>query len=173
MKKIALIMAVLLLLTGCSGNVQETEPTLAEATCKQPPELTIVGVDVKVVNLGSTWNYVNADGVWVSDRIEGKHPMECKNVLKKAVSMDEVLELSFAVKPDSICVRTWMDTEFGFVNTVPGKTSVFAPAEILLKPEVGAYVYEVIAVWENDESFNGVAHYCFYLGYSEPAPQPR
>ena len=129
-------------------------------TLEAPPALTVtVGEEKAEAKKGSMdWNSVtegNSDSLTSANSAQG-----AEGNIPRLPLDGLTAELYWEVTPDKVFVRCWneTDTESEFVAV---KTGNEAGDAYLLQLQDGSYNYEVLAQWENAQTYNGECYYRF------------
>lgn len=140
-----------------SGNGETVPPLKSEFS--EPPRLTI-GSLADAVTGGYSWSYAVGNGSWCHVIADSTHPLQMKEHLQVISPGNATVDLNFEDWPESYTVRCWPDSEFGNPDA---KSEAVMTWNYSIQLKNGGYIYEVTAVWEEDDSaHNGTVTYVFY-----------
>ena len=131
---------------------------------EQPPVLSIVSDETAMTALLGTysWQRKNTDGTFTDIEADSPHPLDCRELLSPPLETPEATAtLRFTENPDKIVsVQCWSDSHW-FNPSEGGENVILNENTIELKS--GGYIYEVVAQWDIDSGYGGIAHYSFYV----------
>ncbi len=155
--------------TENNGVSQETD------ILEKPPVLTVVcGENSSVEALMGTysWTYLNDKGTGMGINADSIHPLEAKKYMPYFANPDpSTVNLQWGTMPDMISVRCWNEKDWGQpdaesteleVRTLMVDSNVDMAPVPTIQLKDGNHIYEVIAVWNSSEKYNGTVCYSFY-----------
>ena len=173
MKKLmAMVFALLLLLAGagCTNTVNDTDSDIL----KEPPALTVVCGDPSLeANRGTTsWQYKNEDGTSEGFNSDSLHPLQAKEFMTPLElpaddSVDQLeASLQWDVAPDQVSVHCWSEESWDQIDEeseeIPLNTQTTDADSSSIALKDGNYIYEIVAEWNGNEKYSGMASYSFY-----------
>lgn len=136
-----------------------------------PPDLIVNYGDqsVKARHCLTNWEFTMEDGMLSALMGDGPHPLMAKDS-SPFITLDpaEPMEvwLYWDIMPDSVKVNYWdedsweeLESECESYRIMEGNE---AGDSLLLRPENGNYIYEIIATWQNAPNFGGTVRYSFH-----------
>ncbi len=152
MKRFALFLALLLLLTGCS----------LEEVLTEPPRATVICGDQQInVQSGSYHWDIGRDSSVIAD---GIHPLDTQD---EAVLTDQATAtLQFGAQPQSISVKCWSEDQRGNHQAESNYVQM-SGNEFPLRN--GSYVYAITASWEA-KRYSGSATYVVVINSTAEEP---
>lgn len=171
-RMISILLAVILVLTmvGCQ-TVEETKHTdppgsngPSKPASKEPPILNILDstcIGIEAYKGTYTWTYDNGDGTQSGVCADSSHPLEWQEFLIPMTTVDDTVELNFAVEPQEFIVRCWSDAFWGQVDAKEENVTLTGNT---LELKDGGYIYEVVAKWTGENlAAKGTVYYAFYV----------
>lgn len=164
---IALALVIGLAWAGCANTAEDTDT----AVLKEPPALMVVCGDQSVEALRGTtsWMYENEDGTSEGINSDSLHPLQAKEFmtlleLPADASADQLeASLQWDVAPDQVSVHCWEEACWDQIDAESEEIPVNKDtnsSSITLKD--GNYIYEIVAEWNGNEKYSGMASYSFY-----------
>lgn len=184
-------------LAACSAQEEEAQESIQfsennsmsqeTVILKEPPALTVVYGEessMEALRGTSSWMYQNEDGTWTGIEADSMHPLDakeympCLELLPVMTSSRSHLKvrMQWDTIPDKVTVRCWNESYWGQYDAeseeVPAKllcidSSDGCDAYFSVELKDGSHVYEVIAEWNNAETYHGKACYSFYTVKSD------
>ena len=188
MKKLfVLLLTVICIITLCcckeAVGVENPDSQNYKNVFDSVPDLTVACTDksIKALKGTTTWTYTLVDGTGQSFCSDSMHPLQAieymapLNLLPSVYSHFKPLAATLMFDkayPDKVTVRCWdescidkpdsaateIEVQAIEVDFADGTYGVDYTCDLL----DGNYIYEVIAEWNTNESYNGVVHYSFY-----------
>lgn len=162
MKKLAFLLALLLMLTSCAAKPEQASEQPSDLPT-EPPSLTVTdGESQRSCGSGSYgWTYALENGQSCHTLADGIHPLQFDREPHLTTSADTVT-LSFSPAPERTpTVRCWSDEHLGDTSAAAEKPTL-ENSTLTLKE--GGWIYEVSAGWEADDgSYSGSASYILYI----------
>lgn len=127
-----------------------------------PPEMEITYDGEKNITADSDtycWNYIDSSGKVAGICADALHPLESREFMKEFTASTDKVKLSFALEPESLEVRCWPESCLNKSDS-PYESLQVTNGEFTLKE--GAYVYQVIGVWNSGDITDADASYCFF-----------
>lgn len=164
-----------------SSSVLRPVATVPEVL-SEPPVAVVVSNEQSIETQKGTfsWIYKDEKGNQVALAADGVHPLTAKktmpriDILPSYASYGDPLGayVSFHVKgtdpicqvpPDEIRIRAWKEEDWGNTDADAEEIDVsLVNGNRFFTLKDGNYVYEVIAKWKSNGSFEGTARYAFY-----------
>ncbi len=146
------------LIDGKGGGSSKGENEIYET----PPAMEITydgGNNITVDSDTYCWNYIDSSGKAEGICADALHPLESREFMKEFTARTDKVKLSFALEPESIEVRCWSESCLNKSDS-PYESVQVTNGEFTLKE--GAYIYQVIGVWNNEVITDADASYCFF-----------
>lgn len=127
-----------------------------------PPEMEITYDGEKNITADSDtycWNYIDSSGKVAGICADALHPLESREFMKEFTASTDKVKLSFALEPESLEVRCWPESCLNKSDS-PYESLQVTNGEFTLKE--GAYVYQIIGVWNSGDITDADASYCFF-----------
>ena len=166
-----LLSAILILsMAACSNNTEPKQPNPpgskgpSKPTSTEPPVLMIddrSGNSIKANTGTYTWTYDNGDGTETGVCADSSHPLEWQEFLVPMTTIEDTVELKFAVPPQEYSVRRWNESCWEDVNAISEEVETKGD---VIELSDGGYIYEVVAKWTGENlATGGTVHYGFYV----------
>ena len=153
------------------------------AVMDKTPKLTVTYGDQSIdePRIGVlSWEYTKEDGSKGAKLGDGAHPLDAKHA-SPFITLDPYAQEPFEIwlhwdlLPDSVLVRYWGEECWGQLEAEPAGRSLLkegneAGDAYCLVPQVGNYIYEVIASWENAPNYSGKVCYNFHAVMTDEEP---
>ncbi len=189
MKKLfVLLLAVICIINLCcckeNVDIKNSDSLDYESVFDSVPDLTVACTDksVKALKGTTTWTYTLDNGESKSFCSDSMHPlqavehMESLSLLPSQYSRFEPLLATLVfdkAKPNKVTVHCWDESCVDKTDLPATEIEVQAVEnDYTLKLLDGNHIYEVIAEWNTNESYNGVVHYSFYTEKNDMTVYP-
>ena len=170
MKRILLIVLVLTLgvsvFAGCGNEPENRTFETKEAAAvnsifpEEPPTLTVSDGTTSIQAWRGTYSWMveDANGMGKAVNADSSHPLERTDDMEALTLTDDTtLILTFETSPTSMTVKRYKlnAKDYDAFDKV-------ADGNNMIEAEVGDYLYEVIAKWENPhKQYSGTVHFAF------------
>ncbi len=187
-RKALILLCGLILLTACGCS--EKEPKVPDTSKTAPtasgeniepsvPKLKVIYAQKVYEAARGTYNWttVGKDGKAVTVNADSLHPTQLKEFMPE-ISLSATTAshldlknayLKFDTKPKSVSIRAWAISDWknfddAYTNIKNKKAENGSEAQFLIELAETPHIYEITAVFKNEDQSGGEVSYCFYTG---------
>ncbi len=163
---VGLALMLALIVVGCSASVAPIDEQPPAKMSPAAPALKVFTSDAEVETMLGTYSWFQKTATGgISAEADAEHPLACKDYMPSlALPSKLTVTLQFDIDPNEIHVRCWSTEDWGQTEAKGESIAVVdnGGGRAAFDLKNSPYIYEVVAVWNSTEAYEGTAHYSFY-----------